>query len=939
MIGTGGHGHTFPGVVLPHGMVQLSPDTRIDGTWDGCGGYHYSDSVIYGFSHTHLSGTGCSDYGDIMLMPMNGEGSFDKKIYSSHFSHKKEKAEAGFYSVHLDDENIDAALTATLRTGFHAYTFNKGGLSSIVLDLNHRDFLLDGEIKVVNDSTISVFRRSKAWAVDQRVYARIVFSKKFIRSRSLYENKLSDGVALLTNASIYSFNMKKGETLYVKVALSQVDDDGAKNNLEKELPSWNFNEVKQKASEAWDKELGKIEVSSKDKNQLVVFYTALYHTAVHPSLACDADGRYLGRDFKIHTAESFDYYTVFSLWDTFRAAHPLFTIIDEKRTRDYLKTFLAQYKEGGLLPVWELSSNETECMIGYHSVSAIADALQKGIDSEDAPELFTAMKASAQAGTRFGLQAYMEKGFLEMDDEHESVSKTMEYSYDDWCIAMVAKSLNEPYDYEYFMQRSEGWKNLFDKKTGFARPRKNGNWLCPFDPYEVNNNFTEANSWQYSFFVPHDVPAMIEMNGGIKKFEERLDQLFSASNKTSGREQVDITGLIGQYAHGNEPSHHMTYLYNYAGAPWKTSSAIKKILNEFYHNNADGLIGNEDCGQMSAWYVMSALGMYPVSPGNDLYDLTIPSFSKIILHTAYETPTVITTAESMNKTFISSMTINGNAISSPLHINHKDLVSGKNISLELSNDKSKFQPGSFTKEKNRIIPAPIIKYVSQSFSDSLMISIESNDEEKIFYSFSIANFDSFVPYTHAFYISESKHIKAYAEKDGMRSRNISAHLFIKPHPTWKIKINAEYNPQYTAGGDDGLMDGLRGDKNWSKGYWQGYQQHDFECIIDMGKVQNLTNFSAGFLQDTKSWILMPVNVAFSISDDGINFTEVGTVNNDVEAKNYEVTLKDFSFMTNQAIEARYVKVNAKNYGALPPWHLGYPYNGQAFIFIDEIQLQ
>ena len=624
-IGTGGHGHTFPGATTPYGMVQLSPDTRIDGSWDGCSGYHYSDNLIYGFSHTHLNGTGVSDYGDIMLIPTMGEPSFDNKIYSSTFSHANEKASAGLYSVKLDKHNIDVRLTTSTRVGFHEYTFNKEGQANVILDLNHRDELLEGEVHIVDNKTIEVLRRSNAWATNQYVYARIELNVpmkiNLAKANETKSEQLFRGTEL---ALSFAKKVKKGEKILVKVSLSPTSYEGAKLNSS-EIKHWDFEKVKAATEALWNKELSKIEVTSNDKDKLAIFYTALYHTMMQPNIAQDLDGKYRGRDNQIHVAEGFDYYTVFSLWDTFRAAHPLYTLIDKKRTADYINTFIKQFEQGGRLPVWELASNETDCMIGYHSVSVIADAMVKGIKGFDYEKAFEASKASAMRDV-LGLEAYKKNGFISIDDDHESVSKTLEYAYDDWCIAQMAMILDKKEEYQYFMKRSQSWKNLFDWETGFIRPKKNGGWDKPFDPKEVNNNFTEGNAWQYTFFVPQDINGMIEAYGGNDKFEAKLDEMFNSVSKTTGREQVDVTGLIGQYAHGNEPSHHMAYLYNYIGKPEKTNEKVKYILENFYKNTPDGLIGNEDCGQMSAWYVLSSMGIYTVTPGQQYFNTCKSTF-------------------------------------------------------------------------------------------------------------------------------------------------------------------------------------------------------------------------------------------------------------------------------------------------------------------------
>ncbi|UOX34794.1 GH92 family glycosyl hydrolase [Flavobacterium sediminilitoris] len=895
-IGTGGHGHTFPGATVPYGMVQLSPDTRIDGSWDGCSGYHYSDNLIYGFSHTHLNGTGVSDYGDIMLMPTMGEPSFDNKIYSSTFSHDNERASAGFYSVTLDKHNIDVRLTTSTRVGFHEYTFNENGQANIILDLNHRDKLLEGRIRIIDDKTIEVLRRSEAWARDQYVYARIEFNVPLVinKEKTNYksEEKIYEGVEL---ALSFSKQVKKGEKILVKVSLSPTSYDGAKLNSS-EIKHWDFGKIKKEAESLWNKELSKIEVTSNDKDKLAIFYTALYHTMMQPNIAQDLDGKYRGRDNKIHTAEGFDYYTVFSLWDTFRGAHPLYTLIDKKRTSDYINTFIKQYEQGGRLPVWELASNETDCMIGYHSVSVIADAMVKGIKGFDYEKAFEASKASAMRDV-LGLEAYKKNGFISIDDDHESVSKTVEYAYDDWCIAQMAMLLGKQQDYQYFMKRSQSWKNLFDSEIGFIRPKKNGGWDKPFNPREVNNNFTEGNAWQYTFFVPQDIKGMIEAYGGNEKFERKLDEMFNSESKTTGREQVDVTGLIGQYAHGNEPSHHMAYLYNYIGKPEKTKEKVHYILNEFYKNTPDGLIGNEDCGQMSAWYVLSSMGIYSVTPGNTEWSKTTPYFDKAKVN--FENGKQLTITKKGMKGYL------------------KELLA------------------KYEEEKiNKIIPVPVIEAQSKSFKEKMMIEIFSqNPNDEIFYLFQDASSGkpAWMKYTNSIEISSSEKIQAYVKRGAEYSNPVSAQFFKKPN-NYTIDIKSKYNPQYHAGGAEGLIDGIFGNENWRKGEWQGYQSQDFEAIIDMQKETKITKLGANFLQDTRSWILMPTKVEFFISKDNKKFTKIASIENSTDPKEYETVMKNFS--TKVKTKARYIKVKAFNFGKLPEWHQGF--GGDAFIFIDEI---
>ena len=907
-IGTGGHGHTFPGATVPYGMVQLSPDTRIDGSWDGCGGYHYSDNLIYGFSHTHLNGTGVSDYGDIMLMPTMGEPSFDNKVYSSTFSHANEKASAGFYSVKLDKHNIDVRLTTSTRVGFHEYTFNKEGWANIILDLNHRDKLIDGEVRIINDRTIEILRRSEAWARDQYVYARIEFDNP-MKITKVKANGTNSGMLYSGNELKMSFSkfMKKNQKILVKVSLSPTSYEGAKLNSS-EIKHWDFEKVHQNAIVLWNKELSKIEVTSDDKNKLAIFYTALYHTMMQPNIAQDLDGKYRGRDNQIHVAEGFDYYTVFSLWDTFRAAHPLYTLIDKKRTADYINTFIKQYEQGGRLPVWELASNETDCMIGYHSVSVIADAMAKGIKGFDYEKAFEASKASAMRDV-LGLDAYKKNGFISIDDEHESVSKTLEYAYDDWCIAQMAQILNKKEEYQYFMKRSQNWKNIFDWETGFMRPKKNGGWDKPFDPREVNNNFTEGNSWQYSFFVPQDIEGMIQAYGGPEKFEAKLDEMFNSESKTTGREQVDVTGLIGQYAHGNEPSHHMAYLYNYVGKPEKTNEKVKYILDNFYTNTPDGLIGNEDCGQMSAWYVLSSMGIYSVTPGNPLWNRTKPYFdsSKIIFEDN-----------------------NSKIISKNDEFKYFEVIASENLSSLLNTN-------LYIQSRNSIIPVPVIQAESKSFKDKLKIELKSKENQAIYYrvldkdtSMVMINFKK---YEKPFYIEKSSLVLAYNEDSGQKSNTISATFFKKPN-NYSINIKSVYNPQYHAGGPEGLLDGILGTENWRKGDWQGYQSQDFEAVVDLKEVKNISEISARFLQDQRSWILMPTKVDYYISEDNVNFTYFGSVNNTLDPKLEENTILNFTSNETKGKKARYVKVIAKNFGKLPEWHQGA--GGDAFIFVDEI---
>ncbi|WP_317899945.1 GH92 family glycosyl hydrolase [Aurantibacillus circumpalustris] len=943
-IGTGGHGHTFPGAVLPFGMVQLSPDTRVDGSWDGCSGYHYSDNFIYGFSHTHLSGTGCSDYGDILIMPMSGKPSTDNKIYGSKFSHANEKASPGYYEVLLDDDKIKAELTVTPRVGIHRYTFSKSQESNVVLDLLHRDKAINYHMRMIDSVTITGYRVSEAWAKKQHVYFVMKFSKPFEKMEYIVKGNFKEQLTKLgggPQGAYFRFNTKDGKPLMVKVAISTTGIEGAIKNLEAEATHWDFDKYKKEAEAAWNTQLQKIEVSDPDKNKMTTFYTALYHTCIHPSLNIDVDGTYRGRDDLLHNTKNSINYTVFSLWDTYRALNPLMTIIEPKRVSDFINTFLTQYQQSGRLPVWELSGNETDCMIGFHSVSVIADAMLKDIKGFDQNLAYEAMK-SAATYSGFGIPIFNKKGFLEIDDESESVSRTLEYAYDNWCIAQVAKKLNKPADAALYYKRSLAYYNLFDQQTGTMRPRKNGNWLTPFSPSEINNHFTEGNSWQYSFYVPHDIENLIKLHGGSEKFEGKLDELFTTKEKTSGREQADVTGLIGQYAHGNEPSHHMAYLYNYVGKPQKSIERVHQILNDFYKSAPDGLIGNEDCGQMSAWYVYSALGFYPVCPGSLQLIVGEPLFANSKLHFENGKTMEIVAAPGNGK-IIKEISVNDKS-SLLSYLDYTTLMKGGKI---VFNYEEKTKPVKYGKgtlppsnvSKTSIIPLPLIKSSSQVFKDQLELSISSvNTTSGICYY----TLDGTEPtkksnlYKEPFTVNKNTVVKAktYTKSD---SSEVIRSKFFKLKYDFDITIKSKANSQYAAEGSQTMMDSIIANENWRRGDWLGYQGQDFECLIDMKQEKTINYLSLNFLQDSQSWIVFPASVNFYISNDNKKFTLLETMPNTEKAENEKVQVHKFEKQLAKSTNTRYIKIVAKNFGKLPDWHKGK--GGDAFIFVDELEVR
>lgn len=946
-IGTDAHGHTFPGATYPFGMMQLSPDTRLTG-WDGCSGYHYSDSAIYGFSHTHLSGTGCSDYGDILIMPVTSynHNKIDNEIYKSRFKHTNEKASPGFYEAYLDKYNVLAQLTTGKRMGMHKYSFQKEVNPQIILDLVHRDEVIDSKIEIVNTTTIKGYRQSKAWATDQMVYFYIELSSP-IDNYKLYSNDSLISLNTIKSKNckaLFNFKNNSNNTIILKIGISSVSSENAKLNLYAECKDWIFEKLKSSTEKAWNDYLNKIQISTKDSTHKVVFYSAMYHTAISPNVYSDVNGQYRGMDKKIHTANGYEHYTVFSLWDTYRALHPLFTIIEQKRTNDFIKSFLSIYQQANKLPIWELSCNETNCMIGYHSISVIADAIMKGHTSFDNDLLFKAILESSNK-KEYGIDIYSKEGYIPAEKEHESVSKTLEYAYDDWCIAQIAKKLNKQDIYKEYIKRAQSYKNIFDKNSGFMRAKVHGAWQNPFNPTEVNVHFTEANSWQYSFYVPQDIENHIKYLGGDEKYCEKLDELFTTSPKTTGREQVDITGLIGQYAHGNEPSHHAAFLYNYAGKPWKTQAITRKIMNELYNPNADGLCGNDDCGQMSAWYVLSSIGFYPVCPGDNNYIIGSPLFDNVQINLENGKKLILNAKNnSKDNIFIQSIKINDKAYTKSF-ITHNDIINGNNFVFEMNNMPNKDfgvnvndRPRSFI-DNELIEPNPYFEMGKITFKDSVYVSISSiNKDAKIFYCMkTMFNSDSnFIEYKKPILVKESSIFKAYGTNNkGIKSRIIESKVH-KINKNYTIKIINPYNPQYNAGGDEGLIDGIRGETNFRLGGWQGYQDVDFEAIVDLGTIQKVNKLGAGFLQDVSPWIWFPTAVFVETSEDGKNFKSSFEIKNEISDKDYKSQIKDFT-KENLNISTRYIKIKAKNYGTIPEWHPGAGY--KAFIFVDEIIIE
>lgn len=718
-IGTGGHGHTFPGATLPHGMVQLSPDTRLLG-WDACSGYYYDDTSIMGFTHTHLSGTGIGDYGDILFMPVVGEkpliaGTAENpdEGYRSRFSHEQESARPGYYQVLLQDDSINVELTATLRAGLHRYTYPKASDARLIVDMEptiHGHQHPVTQIRVVNDSTIAGMKYTVGWAKHHYVYFYAVFSSPFdykLYSGTEYQSD-STSVTVNTAKAVMSFrNLPADGRVLAKVGISSADEEGARLNVEAEIPNWDFEGVMKQANTVWNEALGKIDIETSDNDSRTVFYTSLYHAFIQPSLASDVDGRYRTMGHEIKQDASYTNYTVFSLWDTFRAAHPLYTIVTPEQNQAFIRSLLRKYDEGGILPKWELASNETGTMIGYHAVSVIADAMMKKQCDFDVKKALEACIRSSVYDTT-GVTPMMERqilngklmpvsikyknelGYIPCDKVGGSVSQGLEFAYNDWLIAQMMKEHNRKDLYDKYMELSRNYRNYFDPETKLMRGRlSDGSWITPFDPVSVQrpSNYVEGNAWQWAWFVPQDVEGLMELVGGQKYFEAHLDTLFTTSSELTGdpNAAADVTGMIGQYAHGNEPSHHIPYLYNYAGAPRKTQALVDHILRTLYHNDPNGLSGNEDVGQMSAWYALSAMGFYSFCPGRPVYEIGRPIFDKVTIHLSNGKDFVIQAKNnSVENKYIRSMKLNGEDLAEP-RFSHFDLMKGGELIFEMEN--------------------------------------------------------------------------------------------------------------------------------------------------------------------------------------------------------------------------------------------------------------
>ena len=689
-IGSGGHGHVFVGANVPFGGVQLGPSNFYKG-WDWSSSYHHTDSIIKGFTHLNLSGTGMTDLSDFIVMPAVGKRKIwagnqehPNDAFASFYSKKTEVAKAGYYSVMLDDYNIKAELTASERVGMHRYTFPKSKQARVIIDLTegNSDITVDTFIKQVNETTFQGYRFSKGWAADQREYFTLVLSKP-VTNFVLYDrNDKVEGTQAKGNymKGFLEFETTENEVIYVKMGVSPVSSENALANIKAEIPHWNFDKIVKDADDKWNNELSKITIETTDLSKKRIFYTAMYHTMIAPNLFNDANGQYRGTDKKVYENQGFTNYTLFSLWDTYRAAHPLYTLSQPERISDMINSMLAIFDQQGKLPVWHLRGNETNTMPGYSAIPVVVDACLKGFEGFDLERAYNAVKVSATGNFEPGVEDLMKLGYIPADHGPESVASAMEYAIADWAISKLAEKLGKTEDAVYFAKRAKAYKQYFNKETRFMRGKlEDGSWRTPFDPVSAQhrvNDYCEGNAWQYLWLVPQDPEGLIELLGGDEPYIAKLDELFSMSSELDEGASIDITGLIGQYAHGNEPSHHTTYMYAYAGAQYKIADNVDYILNELYTDQPDGLSGNEDCGQMSAWYVLSSMGFYSVNPANGMYVFGRPLFDEVNMKVSgnkiFKIQTENNSAENI---YIQSVSLNGKPYTKSF-ITHKNILKG-----------------------------------------------------------------------------------------------------------------------------------------------------------------------------------------------------------------------------------------------------------------------
>jgi len=960
-IGTGGHGHTYPGATVPFGMVQLSPDTRLEG-WDGCGGFHITDKEVYGFSHTHLQGTGVSDYGDVLLMPTVGAmetAGMWRDRYKDRFVSGSQQAHAGYYRCELERSGVMVELTTSERVGFHRWTLQERDTMQLIVDLAHRDDLINYGMYPIDDSTLVGQRVSDNWADEQHVYFAMRFNRPFewLDQMAELETEEVNGVLEqeLTYVPIFALIFKDVEEVQARVALSFVDIEGALRNLDAEAPNADgFDAARVAAEDRWESALGRVRIDEDDRDERTIFYTALYHSLTVPNLATDVDGRYRGTDLLVHTApEGKPRHTVFSLWDTFRATHPLLNVLEPERTEVFIDNFIGMHSEGGKLPMWELAGNYTGCMIGYHAVPVIADAWAKGLHGFDEEAALEAMVAVATSDD-LAKPIWDSLGYLPLERESESVSKSLEYAFDDACIARMAEDMGRMDIAERFGRRAQGWKNLYNPASRFIQPRYGAAWREVYDPTEVTFEYTEANGWQYNFFVPHDVSGHMALMGGADAYAHLLDSMFTGSSRLSGRHQSDITGLIGQYAHGNEPSHHMAYLPSFVGYPERTQQLVDSICDALYTPEPDGLSGNEDCGQMSSWYVWSALGLYPVTPGSDRYILGTPRFDRA----EWALPNgrsleIVADRTSEDAVYIHGFRMDGVEVDRSW-VTHDELMAGGRWTFDLRD--APVEVGGFGKRPESwpvedwtlgddvFVPAPFIDAPRSYSGDSIAVAVGCADGGAEIWVRILEDDaspaltgdlerDGFTRATGRLMVHGTQTVQVTARR-GENQSAVASSRIARVNPDYKVSIKFPYANQYAAGGDRALIDGVRGEgADFRTGDWQGYHGKGAVVTVDLGAVHRVREMSIGVLQDVKSWIWAPNIVLCRTSLDSLDFDLYGSEAPDIDPFDYTPQTQRLRFKGDR--EARYLQVQLSQFngGEIPEWHPG-RWN-PTWVFADE----
>lgn len=884
-IGTGFHGHTYPGATTPFGAVQLSPDTR-QGNWDASSGYHYSDSTIIGFSHTHLSGTGVIDFGDILFRPTLKADTVNHRYSPLSFSHKNEEASPGYYAVKLDN-GINVELTATRYVGVHRYTFPNQQTPKIIIDLHHlldNEHIYASELILSGTNEISGGRVTRGWVDNQHIYFVAKFSSPitkvdFIKNSEKVapsENKIDgDNIQAITY-----FQATNGEPITVKVGLSLVSIENARKNLENDMPHFNFEQIKHQTAELWRENLSKIQVESSNEDDKTNFYTALYHTMVVPNIVSDSNGEYRQNNMKIgKIAKGNIQYNTFSLWDTFRAWQPMITLLDTAMVNNMVSSMLNIYDTSGELPIWPLSAGETNTMIGYHAVSIIADAYMKGLRGFDSEKALKAMVKSSQINKK-GADYYIKYGFIPSNIRKESVSCLLEFAYDDWCIAQMAKAMHKPNIYNTYINRAKNYVNVFDGNSNFFRGKRiDGNWETNFDPFEPGRDYTEATAWQYRFFVPQDVYGMTQLFGGKENFISALDDLFSVESNIEG-EMQDITGLIGQYAQGNEPSHHMAYLYSYVGQPWKTQAMTRRILKEMYQPTPEGIIGNEDCGQMSAWYILSGLGFYSVTPGSNQFIITTPLWNKSTIKLANGKTLTVKANNPNENLYIESITLNGDTIKNN-YITYEQLMQGGELKYKLSKEPNKERGISsetlpYSLSKKDFVSIPYITKDVGLFINNIEVEVNtatSNAEIRYTLDGSEPTEKSTL-YKNSIFIDKTLDIKAKGYKEGYepsRTFTIKATKanFMRPAVLKRTKNGVKYN--YYEGKYQSVKDIVKTPR-----VAQGY--FDSPCIDKAKKKDHFGYIFEGYIYIPKT----DIYEFQTRSDDGsmLYINNIEVVNND-----------------------------------------------------------